>query len=162
MVINSSGHRNDKEIFVGLSRLGGNTIEDCSVTVVCNDANYSSYGKEWSVFEEKGDNTIGNNENLIKYDNFIEIEEDFKIWLLKSSGVKPGRIYCEDFDVYDNKSNSELNNYFYLNRYFFQTYSFIKQFWGDVLRNKSVSERLLNSKELNILSVGTGRSEERR
>ena len=156
LVINSSGHRNDKEIFVGLSRLGGNTIEDCSVTVVCNDANYSSYGKEWTVFEEKGDNAIGNNENLIKYDNFIEIEEDFKIWLLKSSGVKPGRIYCEDFDVYDNKSNSELNNYFYLNRYFFQTYSFIKQFWGDVLRNKSVSERLLNSKELNILSVGTG------
>ena len=156
LVINSSKHRNDKEVFVGLSRLGGNDVDDCSITVVCNDANYLNYGKKWNVFEERSSDVVDTNEKSLKFNNFIEIKEDFKNWLLKSSGVDPGEIYYHDFNVYDNKFNSKSDNYLYLNRYFFQTFNFIKQFWGNILRKKDVFERLLNGKVLNILSVGTG------
>lgn len=156
LVINSLSYRNDKEIFVGLSRLGGNTIDDCSIIVICNDVNYLSYGKSWNVFEEKDSDVFGKKGKNSKFDNFIEIKEDFKNWLLKSSGVDSETICYENFNVYDNKFNSKSNNYSYLNRYFFQTFNFIKQFLGSVLKNKGVFERLLNGKEIRILSVGTG------
>ena len=149
-------HRNDKEIFVGLSRLGGSTVDDCSIIVICNDANYSSYGKSWNVFEERDCDVFVKKGKNSKFDNFIEIKEDFKKWLLRSSGVNSEAICYEDFNVYDNKFNSKGNNYFYLNRYFFQTFNFIKQFFGNVLKNKIVFERLLNGKDISILSVGTG------
>ena len=66
LVINSLSYRNDKEIFVGLSRLGGNTIDDCSIIVICNDVNYLSYGKSWNVFEEKDSDVFGKKRKKFK------------------------------------------------------------------------------------------------